>query len=163
MYKKLSRIGNSLAIVIDKPIREVLGWSRETVVKLSTDGQRIVIERAPRSQVEAMRPSLSEELDAPRVFRALLARDLDEPRFARLYHGPGRVARYGGFLESGITHATPEELADIKRMAACLRALESGKSWDDAIDEALRVAPRNQVSTTSAGGTPANPEFHASA
>jgi hypothetical protein len=35
MYKKLARIGNSLAVVIDKPIREVLGWGRETVIKLA--------------------------------------------------------------------------------------------------------------------------------
>lgn len=163
MYKKLSRIGNSLAIVVDKPIREVLGWGRETIVKLSTDGRRLVIERVPRSEVEAMQPSLGEKLDAPRVWKALLDKGLEPDQFARLYHGVPRMPRYQAFLHFGLKDPKPEQIADMKRMEACLRALEAGASWDAAIEQALRVAPRDQTSTTSAGGTPAKPEFHASA
>jgi antitoxin component of MazEF toxin-antitoxin module len=43
MRKKLSVIGNSLGLVIEKPILELLGIGRETVLELSTDGSRLII------------------------------------------------------------------------------------------------------------------------
>lgn len=44
MYKKLSRHGNSLAIIIDKPILELLSVNEKTVLKIRTDGTNIIIE-----------------------------------------------------------------------------------------------------------------------
>ncbi len=44
MRKRLSAIGNSLGIVIEKPILELLGIDRETELDLKTDGQRLIIE-----------------------------------------------------------------------------------------------------------------------
>ena len=44
MRKKLSAIGNSLGIVIEKPILELLGIDRDTEMELKTDGERLVIE-----------------------------------------------------------------------------------------------------------------------
>ena len=44
MKKKLSAIGNSLGIVIEKPILELLKIDRETELDVSTDGQRLIIE-----------------------------------------------------------------------------------------------------------------------
>ena len=38
MRKKLTRSGNSLALVIDKPLLEALGIDAETELELSTDG-----------------------------------------------------------------------------------------------------------------------------
>lgn len=50
MYKTLIRVGNSLAFVIDKPVRELLDIGPETMVRMWTDGHRIVLEpeRTPR-------------------------------------------------------------------------------------------------------------------
>jgi antitoxin component of MazEF toxin-antitoxin module len=50
MRKKLSAIGNSQGIVIEKPILELLGIDRETELELRTDGERLIIEpiRTPR-------------------------------------------------------------------------------------------------------------------
>lgn len=44
MKKKLSAIGNSLGIVIEKPILELLDIDRDTELELTTDGQRLIIE-----------------------------------------------------------------------------------------------------------------------
>jgi antitoxin component of MazEF toxin-antitoxin module len=48
MKKKLSAIGNSLGIVIEKPILELLGIDRETELEMTTDGQRLIIEPVRR-------------------------------------------------------------------------------------------------------------------
>ena len=43
MIKKLIKHGNSSAIVIDKPIMELLHIDNETPLELSTDGNNIII------------------------------------------------------------------------------------------------------------------------
>ncbi len=44
MQKSLTAIGNSLGIVIEKPILELLGITKETVLEMRTDGERLIIE-----------------------------------------------------------------------------------------------------------------------
>ncbi len=44
MKKSLSVIGNSLGIIIDKPILDLLGISKETQLEMITDGRRLIIE-----------------------------------------------------------------------------------------------------------------------
>ena len=44
MRKRLSAIGNSLGIVIEKPILELLNIDRETELEMRTDGERLIIE-----------------------------------------------------------------------------------------------------------------------
>jgi antitoxin component of MazEF toxin-antitoxin module len=43
MVKKLIRHGNSAALVIDKPIMEMLHITKETMFELSTDGKNIIL------------------------------------------------------------------------------------------------------------------------
>jgi antitoxin component of MazEF toxin-antitoxin module len=43
MTKRLTRSGNSLALVIDKPLLEALDIDAETELELSTDGDVLVI------------------------------------------------------------------------------------------------------------------------
>ena len=43
MRKKLSAIGNSLGIVIEKPILELLDIDRDTELEMRTDGERLII------------------------------------------------------------------------------------------------------------------------
>lgn len=45
MQKKLTRTGNSLALVLDKPLLEQLGLDADTPVEVSTNGDVIVISR----------------------------------------------------------------------------------------------------------------------
>ena len=44
MKKNLTVIGNSLGIIIEKPILDLLGINKETQLEMITDGQRLIIE-----------------------------------------------------------------------------------------------------------------------
>ena len=43
MVKKLIQHGNSTALVIDKPIMEILNITNETFFELSTDGRNLIL------------------------------------------------------------------------------------------------------------------------
>jgi antitoxin MazE len=43
MIKKLSKHGNSLALVIDRPILELLKIDEETNLNVATDGQTLIV------------------------------------------------------------------------------------------------------------------------
>jgi len=43
LVKKLSKHGNSLALVIDKPILELLGIDENTPLHISTDGKELTM------------------------------------------------------------------------------------------------------------------------
>lgn len=49
MIKNLTKHGNSYALVIDKAILELLGFSPEAPLELSTDGEVLTIRRAKES------------------------------------------------------------------------------------------------------------------
>lgn len=44
MKKNLTHIGNSLGLVIEKPILELLQITQETELEMTTDGKRLIIE-----------------------------------------------------------------------------------------------------------------------
>jgi len=44
MRKNLSAIGNSLGLVIEKPILELLNITRDTELEVTTDGTRLIVE-----------------------------------------------------------------------------------------------------------------------
>jgi antitoxin component of MazEF toxin-antitoxin module len=48
MTKKLIRHGNSLALVIDKPILELLNVSGDTPFEITTDGRNLIL--SPQSE-----------------------------------------------------------------------------------------------------------------
>jgi antitoxin component of MazEF toxin-antitoxin module len=48
MLKRLIRHGNSSALVIDKPIMEMLNITSETTFELSTDGKNLIL--SPQSE-----------------------------------------------------------------------------------------------------------------
>jgi antitoxin component of MazEF toxin-antitoxin module len=43
MIKKLSKHGNSLALIIDRPILDLLGIDEDTPLSISTDGEALVV------------------------------------------------------------------------------------------------------------------------
>ncbi len=43
MIKRLTRHGNSLALVIDRPILDMLGIDANTLLEISTDGECLII------------------------------------------------------------------------------------------------------------------------
>ena len=58
MTKKLVRHGNSAAIILDKPILELLNLTMDTPLEISTDGQSIVISPASVDSEDQFRASL---------------------------------------------------------------------------------------------------------
>jgi antitoxin component of MazEF toxin-antitoxin module len=52
MRKKLSAIGNSLGIVIEKPILELLNIDRDSDLEMTTDGERLIIEPIRKRKTE---------------------------------------------------------------------------------------------------------------
>jgi len=44
MRKNLTVIGNSLGLILDKPLLDILNISKDTALDIKTDGQRLVIE-----------------------------------------------------------------------------------------------------------------------
>jgi antitoxin MazE len=60
MTKTLIRHGNSLALVIDKPILELLQINPETPLELTTDGDRLLVSPVrDRKRRERLRKSLA--------------------------------------------------------------------------------------------------------
>ena len=43
MQKRLTRIGSSLGIIIDKPILDLLRITKDTLLEISTDGDRLIL------------------------------------------------------------------------------------------------------------------------
>jgi antitoxin component of MazEF toxin-antitoxin module len=50
VVKKLTKHGNSLALVIDRPILELLNIDTETPLDISTDGRRLIVAPAEPSE-----------------------------------------------------------------------------------------------------------------
>ena len=50
MVKKLTRHGNSLALVIDRPILDLLNIDTETPLEITTDGKRLIVAPAGASE-----------------------------------------------------------------------------------------------------------------
>jgi antitoxin component of MazEF toxin-antitoxin module len=55
MRKTLTNIGNSLGLVIEKPILELLNITKETPLEMTTDGQRLILEPVRESRDERLR------------------------------------------------------------------------------------------------------------
>ena len=64
MRKKLSAIGNSLGVVIEKPILELLQITRETELELTTDGDRLIISPVRKAKRERVKAALTRAMDA---------------------------------------------------------------------------------------------------
>lgn len=62
MRKKLTAIGNSLGLVIEKPILELLGIDRDTELEMRTDGERLLIEPVRKSRRERVTKAIDEVL-----------------------------------------------------------------------------------------------------
>jgi antitoxin component of MazEF toxin-antitoxin module len=50
MIRKLTKQGNSVCLVIERPIRELMGIDTDTPLKVSVEGRRLIVE--PLSEEE---------------------------------------------------------------------------------------------------------------
>lgn len=74
MRKKLSAIGNSLGLVIEKPILELLDIDRDTDLDMKTDGERLIIEPIRKGKKARVKAA---------VQRAMAAHDATLRKLAR--------------------------------------------------------------------------------
>ncbi len=60
MRKKLTAIGNSLGIVIEKPILELLDIDRDTELDMKTDGDRLVLVPIRKGKKQRLREAMDD-------------------------------------------------------------------------------------------------------
>jgi antitoxin MazE len=73
MVKTLSPVGNSLGIIIDKAILDLLNIGRETPLEIRTDGEALII-RPVRAASTSVAESAQRMMDAHAETLARLAR-----------------------------------------------------------------------------------------
>jgi antitoxin component of MazEF toxin-antitoxin module len=68
MRKRLAQVGNSLALVIDKPILELIGIDATTELDMTYDGQKLIVTpiRATQPENDAFRKSVAETIEKHR-------------------------------------------------------------------------------------------------
>jgi antitoxin MazE len=72
MRKRLSAIGNSLGLVIEKPILELLHIDRDTDLDMTTDGERLIITPVQRQRRAKVLATAKRVMDAhDKTFRKL--------------------------------------------------------------------------------------------
>ena len=157
MLKKLVNSGNSFALVVDKPLMRMLGIKPDTLLRVETDGRRIVIEptketappRASRkveaTTIEEHRSDVAVQLDARAVASHLIERlRMSKEQFLRLHHHRSCLspASWMGFFYTGdYARPTKAERATMRRFEVCYRYLIGGVDLDTAIDAALQAVP----------------------
>jgi len=61
MIKRLTKVGNSLALVIDRPILELLNLDAQTPLEVHTDGRTLTVSPATDADLSAGRKRKVEE------------------------------------------------------------------------------------------------------
>lgn len=73
MEKKLVAIGNSVALFIDKPLRSALGIKATTLVRVMTDGRRLIVEPCgERTREQRRTTAITEQMQARAVIRSMV-------------------------------------------------------------------------------------------
>ncbi len=63
MIKNLTAIGNSLGLIIDRPILDLLGITRDTPLEITTDGVGLTIRPAQKTHADSVRLAADRALD----------------------------------------------------------------------------------------------------
>lgn len=64
MIKNLTAIGNSLGLIIDRPILELLGITRDTALEIKTDGVGLTIRPVQKTHADSVRLAAHRAMDA---------------------------------------------------------------------------------------------------
>lgn len=72
MRKRLSAIGNGLGIVTEKPILELLDFTQDTEIDMTTDGERLILTPVRRTRKQRVKAAMDDVLaDHAPTFRKL--------------------------------------------------------------------------------------------
>ena len=64
MIKKLTAVGNSLGLIIERPILDLLNIDKETPLEVRTDGKALIIRPARKSRSARVRASAERMMKA---------------------------------------------------------------------------------------------------
>lgn len=64
MIKKLTAIGNSLGLIIERPILELLDIDKETPLEVRTDGEALIIRPQRKSRSARLKASAERMMNA---------------------------------------------------------------------------------------------------
>ena len=64
MIKKLTAIGNSLGLIIEKPILELLEIDKDTPLEVKTDGEALIIRPQRKSRSTRLRQAADRMMEA---------------------------------------------------------------------------------------------------
>jgi len=64
MIKKLTAIGNSLGLIIERPILEILRIDRETSLEVRTDGEALIIRPVREEHRARVRAATEQTMDS---------------------------------------------------------------------------------------------------
>jgi hypothetical protein len=159
MQKKAIVIGNSLAVILDKPLCRLLGIQRNTLFSISIDQGAIII-RPIGVTTKAVRGAASVEPSAlpPTRARIDLLRSLDalgmtEEHFQRLSFDGKTLGDFAGTVSLGRS----VDPVTIERLKECRSRRERCKeSWDATIEAvmAVRVREHARVDESASGPHP---------
>ena len=64
MIKKLTAVGNSLGLIIERPILDLLNIDKETALEVRTDGEALIIRPARKDRKARLGASAARMMDA---------------------------------------------------------------------------------------------------
>ena len=153
MEKQLIVVGNSLAFVVNKSLHDLLGITSKTRLNVMSDGVRLIIEPIKKEPIRAVSsgrgtPLKVRRVNALRVYDALERLGLDNEKFVRLTGH--RINTYRTQVEMGIERPelVPVTLA-MDRLDVCVDILNTGGSWEQAIEAALSAVPATDTAQTA--------------
>ena len=151
--KQLIVVGNSLALIIERPILRALHYTRKTKFKIFTDGLRLILEpeseprEAPPEQGLAVQSAQSGRLSLSvrrasslTTARELMHRGLNMDRMDRVGAGYTEVLVYVEHLQCRETLDPVLEMV-MDRLEHVVAALTRDEGWDAAISAACLAVP----------------------
>jgi len=131
--------GNSLGLVIDRPIRDLLRLTRETPLRITTDGHRIIIEPL------APRPEPAKNFDAGRILHELVVLGGGPPTelHEQLHPGLGvrTISKSVAWARTLSDPLSVDDRRQLDRYRVVLERRRAGDSWQAAIAMALEKHP----------------------
>jgi hypothetical protein len=142
MHKRLFKSGNSMAITIDAHTRRFLGIDEHTLLHVTLEDRRIVIEKSVCDRPAMVEPVIANGIAYNHRLLSKLLMDLDRAgltraRFDVLRHDDR--ALFTLHAEAG--RKRPVDAVNVSRLELLYAKLCGGMCWDTAIEETLREVP----------------------
>jgi antitoxin component of MazEF toxin-antitoxin module len=140
MDKPVVSVGNSVAVIIERALCRMLDIRRGSRVRVSTDGQRIVIE--PVREEKRLAPL--ELVGMAQIIQTLVYSDIPHEAITALHPGlDGRRAHVRLKIWGESLRADARELDQVyaRRFRVCFGKRRAGATWAAAVAAALAAEP----------------------